>query len=277
MDAHDYSAYTFRQLYEALESIRGDLYPDALTALDAEIHKRLDVSKPELEEAYFRLDHARYPEHERRLAALINAQGGFDTIAPEVVTSENRYQTGWRRVWAFVFDFLLLQIVLGVSATPLLKQHSGDVVVSTAITFGSQIIALFYFVLMHASCGQTLGKMITGVRVVTFPGEDGIGIIRALLREVVPLVLLAGAILALPHSDIIVGTEKAATLKPPMLASGIALLTLIWGFLEILTMLFSKKRRAAHDLMARTIVVRYLRTRPAEAGKMAAIATAGQR
>lgn len=262
MKSQDYTSYTFRQLYEGLESVRGDLYPEALSALEAEISRRHDVPKAELEEVYFHLDHGKYPEHRKHLTALILQQGGFDTIAAEVVTETNRYQTGWRRFWALVFDSLLLQLLIGVSTIPVIKHFANDVVIVTGLTVVSQTVILLYFILMHATLGQTLGKMLTGVKIVRYPDEHRIGLTQALLRETVPLLLLAAAIVMLPYSDIIVSTDKGAALKPPGIVTGVALLALLWGLLEVLTMLFSKKRRALHDLIARTVVVRYLKPRP---------------
>lgn len=112
MQTPDYTGYTFRQLYEALDGIRGEQYPQILTALEAEIRSRPNVPKADLEEVYFHLDQNKFPEHERRLREEIEAQGGFDTIAPETVTDENRYHTGWRRFWAMIFDAIILFAVM---------------------------------------------------------------------------------------------------------------------------------------------------------------------
>jgi uncharacterized RDD family membrane protein YckC len=260
VNSTEYQNYTFRQLYEALDSIRGDIYPESLERLETEIRSRTDAPKAELEEAYFRLDHDRYPEHKTHLAALIQEQGGFDTIAPEAITDENRYQTGWRRFWALFFDSTILQLIISALTVPLMSARPGDVVTVTVISFCSQILVLFYFILMHASWGQTLGKMITGVRVVRVSDEQPINLLRSLLRDSVPVVFLVTAILMLPYSDIVVVDGKTAMLKPPAISTGVGLLALLWGAVEIVSMLFSKKRRALHDLIAGTVVVRYVRT-----------------
>ncbi len=270
MTAPDYSHYSFRQLYEALNGVRGDLYPEVLNALEAEITKRHDVPKADLEEAYFLLDHAKYPEHQQRLADLVAARGGFDSIAPEVVNEDNKYHTGWRRFWALLFDTLIGLLVLGVCTLPLLKQAQGDVVMTTFINLGSQLLMLCYFILMHATFGQTLGKMITGVKVVRNADEGPISFLRALLRDLVPLMLLAAAVFMLPHSDIIVTSGKKVALQPPAMLGIVSMLSFLWGLMEIVTFLFNKRRRAVHDLIAGTVVIRYLRLSSTAAHDLAA-------
>lgn len=276
MNTPDYSTYSFRQLYEALDQLRGDQYPQVLKALEDEIARRQKVDKPTLEETYFRLNRERFPQHEHQLRARIDALGGFDTIAPETVTPENQYQTGWRRFWALVFDNLILALLLGSVAAQLVASGPDDIALKTAVDLGSQFVILSYFILMHAAFGQTLGKMITGVRVVRNADLQAIGLRHALVRDIVPVIFFAIGIWGLAHVDIGISEGKDAASEIPPLVLMISLLALVWGILEVITMLFNRRRRALHDFIAATVVVRYLRgqAKPAATGIQEESATA---
>lgn len=259
----DYSQYSFRQLYEALDSLRGDAYPEALAALEEEIARRDDPDKTELEEVYFRLNADQHPEHASRLRAAIEAHGGFDTIAPEVVTDENRFRTGWRRFWAMlVFDPLVFAVGFSIITAPFGRAAADNPAVQTALNFAADVGWIFYFVLLHAICGQTVGKMITGVKVVRNSDLGPIRLWHALAREIGPLLIFVVAMLILPGVDFIEpeNAEEFIIQLPPSIIALIAA-PFIWGMLEILTMLFNKRRRALHDFIAGTVVIRHVRPR----------------
>jgi uncharacterized RDD family membrane protein YckC len=120
---------------------------------------------------------------------------------------------------------------------------------------------LVYTVVMHARYGQTVGKMVTKVRVVDFRTEGSISWQQAWLREGIPMALSFG----------FVGWQVflilSGVLSPGAVASGEALanskgfwlltaLPGLWFLAEVLTMLTNDKRRALHDFIAGTVVVR---------------------
>lgn len=260
MNLPDYSTYQFRELYEALDRLRADVYPDVLNALEAEIARRNDVGKPLLEEAYFRLDRARFPSHEQQLRQRIEALGGFDTIAPETITADNRFKTGWRRFWAMIFDIIIFQLlILGPIAGVVQSGREDDLAFNAAVSFCTQLAVIFYFVLMHAVCGQTLGKMITGVKVVRNADLAPIALRHALMRDIVPLLFLIASVLSLSYFDFGISEGKNPAPELPPVFIGIFLLGFAWPLLEVLTMLFNRRRRAIHDYIAGTVVTRYLR------------------
>ena len=115
----------------------------------------------------------------------------------------------------------------------------------------------------HNACPlrQTIGKMVTKVRVVDFRTEGGISWWQAWLRKGIPMVLSLGF---LGWEVFLVLT---GSLNPSGLANGEALtaskgfwllmaLPALWFFAEVLTMLTNEKRRALHDFIAGTVVVR---------------------
>jgi uncharacterized RDD family membrane protein YckC len=116
-------------------------------------------------------------------------------------------------------------------------------------------------VALHARYGQTIGKMATKVRVVNFRTEGKISWARAWLREGIPLLLSLG----------FVGYEVYAILTgritPSALENGqaynengslwwLSVIPSLWFLAEVLTMLTNRKRRALHDFIAGTVVVR---------------------
>jgi uncharacterized RDD family membrane protein YckC len=112
-----------------------------------------------------------------------------------------------------------------------------------------------YTVTMHTKFGQTYGKMICKVRVVDFESERPITFRQALLREGIPIAITSVVIVYQ------IFLWRAAEQNPAQLArSGmfwlISSLPALWFLAEVVTMLMNEKRRALHDLIAGTIVIR---------------------
>lgn len=80
------------------------------------------------------------------------------------------YAGFWMRVWAFVVDTLCIGSLTGL----ILGMLSMMVTLNTALSaFLSVVIYLLYFVLLTKyTNGQTIGKMIFGLKVVSFTEED---------------------------------------------------------------------------------------------------------
>ncbi|MFQ6030481.1 MAG: RDD family protein [Dehalococcoidia bacterium] len=92
--------------------------------------------------------------------------------AAELVGPRTEYMGFWIRLAALFLDYILLGIVNGIV--------SGV----TGITALGFLISALYFVLFTGLKGQTLGKMVAGIKVVDAEGEVP-GILKAILREVV--------------------------------------------------------------------------------------------
>jgi uncharacterized RDD family membrane protein YckC len=98
-----------------------------------------------------------------------------------------------RRVVATIIDGILLSIVYSV-VTALFGSdngdHSGSALDFTRLTTGAGvwwfIVALVYYVVMESVLGRTVGKMVTGIRVVKeSTGQSpsiGAALVRTLLR-----------------------------------------------------------------------------------------------
>ena len=158
-----------------------------------------------------------------------------------------RYRTAGRRALAFVIDAL----VLGAMHTLLegMIRLSPHALLSVPLAIAYSAFGVAYSVGMHVRFGQTLGKWIARVRVV--PAKGGLRITwrQAVLRDIVPCLLLP---IALWYS-----MAFAVGFAPePALYQAAWNLAWLWAILELLTMLLNDQRRAIHDWIAGTVVVR---------------------
>ncbi len=250
-----YENYSLLELYQVLNFIRADLVPHVHEALTKEIASREPASVLELEDCYFALDREKNPEYAARLIAQINERGGFSVNRREEITADNRYRTFWRRFWALFFDGFvvgipILLLVLGLQSAGIVEKRPDPY-----LSHFLQALALTYYIAMHAAFGQTVGKMITGVRVMHESEESGISTGQAIMRDIVPVCSMIAslaylALFGMPPEDASLSGVAAAAVYAAALAQ------LAWSLAEILTMLFNARRRALHDFIARTVVVR---------------------
>jgi uncharacterized RDD family membrane protein YckC len=169
-----------------------------------------------------------------------------------------RYSTFSPRFWTGSVDSCVLWPITFISSG-LLYLDVPSIVAAVLVIVGN-LAWLLYTVVMHARYGQTIGKMVTKVRVVDFRTEGRISWRQAWLREGIPMVLSLGC-LVYQVNAILTGR-----VTPSAIANGDALnsrtfwivmaLPLMWFVAEVLTMLTNEKRRALHDFIAGTIVIR---------------------
>lgn len=199
-------------------------------------------------------------ELERRNEATVEEQNLGDQIMAEEERkkvsklSGQRYQTFWRRLFASIID----RFVMWPVGWLLFYLTNGNIGLSVIVAdMLNNFSPYIYSVLLHGYHGQTLGKMVMGVRVVDFDTEDEIDIKQAFVRDSVAIALM---VLLYAYSFILFSGndsyERASDFEslPPMFY--LNMLSVLWIVLEIVTMLFDNKSRAVHDLIARTVVVR---------------------
>lgn len=81
----------------------------------------------------------------------------------------------WIRFWAFLIDGLIISAVGGILVNPifyLMDWSLSETVWYAPISIISAILYYSYFVLMTRFFGQTLGKMIFGLRVISLKHEN---------------------------------------------------------------------------------------------------------
>ena len=161
-----------------------------------------------------------------------------------------RYRTFWPRFWAGFIDglvFLPVEFLLWwISGL----ESSGWLSFATDVLNG--IASLAYTILLHWRYGKTIGKMLMRVTVLTYEAETRITFRQSFLRES-PWVMLVMA------ACILAGVALAtATASTPLwiLINILRWCSFVWYLVEIVTMLTNEKRRAVHDYIAGTVVVR---------------------
>jgi len=170
-----------------------------------------------------------------------------------------RYSTFGPRFWTGSVDACVLSPITFI-ATALLLLNIPKIAAALLVVL-ENVGWLFYTVVMHALHGQTVGKMVTKVQVVDFRTERSISWRQAWLREGIPIFLSLG-ILGYEVHSILTGR-----VSPSSLANGeeligskafwlLSALPALWFLAEVVTMLTNEKRRALHDLIAGTVVVR---------------------
>ncbi|MCE2029486.1 RDD family protein [Sessilibacter corallicola] len=212
-----------------------------------------DYSLDELLDAQSHIDSQKYPERAKSIELAISVKINDSEFKDKLKLQkeEEKYFTFAPRLFAAVVDSLLISILSAVLTYVITLSDGG---LRTIIGYVDIIQFAAYSIALHTLYGQTLGKMLTGVKVVTLESETAISFKHAFLRDCVPIVMLV--VLIMVSVFIPVGAENQTPewLLYTMSILGIAYL--IWHFLEIVTMLFNDKNRALHDFIAGTVVVR---------------------
>ena len=169
------------------------------------------------------------------------------------LADHERYQTFWRRFAAGILD--------GGVLLPLswFDQWIWDNVTTTAILVTwfimNSLSYLLYSVLLHGYFGQTVGKRLVSVKVFDLSGSK-LSMKQAILRDSVWIVLtLYGVLIDLP--GIFEGKNPYSSTSELSLALLVSLYAAAaWFVLELITMLTNPKRRAIHDFIAGSVVMR---------------------
>lgn len=152
-----------------------------------------------------------------------------------------RYSTFWPRLWAgFLDSFMLMPLTvlfLIVRPAPGTAQDVLLTLLQNAIFYG-------YTLWLLTTRGQTAGKWLCRVKVLAV-NEEPMRPWQPWARDAVPIAL---NLLTLPL--------LAAHPHNPRVALLASMPLTLWFLLELVTMLSNWKRRALHDFMARTVVVR---------------------
>ncbi|HYH16322.1 MAG TPA: RDD family protein [Flavisolibacter sp.] len=160
-----------------------------------------------------------------------------------------RYFTFWRRLGAILFDSFFLGIISYSILSNIAPYYSSANLIWTALSI---IITILYNVLLTGLYGQTIGKIIMGIKVLDVGEQHVIGIKRAIYRESIYIFV---EILGLGILIYEVITNGAATQISESVEGVLETTTFLWGALELATMLFNPRRRALHDFLASSVVI----------------------
>ena len=160
-----------------------------------------------------------------------------------------RYDTFFKRLFAGIIDEFIF-IPLNWVAIYLFDNQSYMTIVLWGIA--QTICWTLYVIIGHGKYGQTLGKRAMAVKVLDLDEKSTIGYKRAFIRESVWFITsIAGSIYYL----VIYNSTAPFDSGQFSVDDFLSYTTTIWFILEIITMFFNDKRRALHDLMARSVVI----------------------
>ena len=153
----------------------------------------------------------------------------------------DKYDTIWRRVWALVLDGILIMIanwlilILLMSTPPMFR-----------IIF-SGVISAGYYILMHNAYGQTVGKMAAQIKVLS-RAETPINLGQSISRSLPQLIPVMFAVSFSTADNAIISTQGWFVT--------IYEFTFLFYAVDAIVCLIFQKRRALHDFIAGTVVVR---------------------
>ncbi len=163
-------------------------------------------------------------------------------MPPPAAEIHDRYDTVWNRLGAFVVDSVLLSPVWLIG--PLCYRQIVGQAVGSVWNLTSLLLCTAYYVHFHGHSGQTPGKRLLRVRVVTAGGEQPIGYVTAAMRE---LPWVAIALLGVVITDLVRDPRLVRTfpILESLVAGGNALLIVL-----------TARHRGFDDALAGTVVVR---------------------
>lgn len=201
------------------------------------------------------IDKEQYPERAKEIELAILNKMKDPGIIEEIEKQQEviKYSTFWPRFWAAIIDGIIFAIILYVECLIFGVEYSTQDKFLQALN-GVQFA--IYAIFMHGYFGQTIGKMIMDVKVLNHDTETEINVKQALRRESVNLALNISWVLII----LVVATslELSGSLSEGLSHAviGFGILAIVWGISEFVTMLFNDKRRALHDYIGKTVVVR---------------------
>lgn len=96
------------------------------------------------------------------------------TIMPPPPLHSQKYAGFWMRFWAYTLDLIVIGSINRIIINPIFRATGldlHDTGLFSMATIATAVVFYAYFVVMTKYFGQTLGKMVFGLRVVPLRGE----------------------------------------------------------------------------------------------------------
>jgi len=176
--------------------------------------------------------------------------------------NENIYAGFWIRLGSLLLDFLIMIPVIFL--TLYLNGLSKNAYYFTFIP--SLIFHFWYSIYLVKKHGGTPGKLIAGIKILKINGEN-VTWKESILRQIVTFILTIFAsvitIIALSKADgeyyeslTWMTKQQYLMTLTPLLFTIYTWTSNIWTYSELLVLLFNKRKRALHDFIAGTVIVR---------------------
>lgn len=162
-------------------------------------------------------------------------------------TDMEKYQTGWRRLGALCVDAIIVSLLC--DAIIFIRNTGQNGFINMIAGLAYSVVPFIYYVYMHGRFGQTIGKFIARVKIITIEGTR-ITYKHALMRDIVPCLLLPVSIWVALYISV------KGEAPSPVMYEWAYYIAFFWIVLEMVSMLLNEQRRAIHDFIADTVVVR---------------------
>lgn len=193
-------------------------------------------------------------------------QSSLGAPTPAELTSikngELVYSTFWQRVGAYLIDFIILSPLIAVDYL----LGSSTRYFQLLMFIPGQLLAAYFYIYLVRTYGGTPGKLLVGLRIAMTDGSPvtyRAAFLRYAVLWVITILMTSSLILAaLGMSDeafVSLGyMERGAALSANGAAwmGVVTVLMQVWFVASLVTILANKRRRALHDYIAGTAVVR---------------------
>lgn len=197
------------------------------------------------------IDKALFPERHALVQAEIRRR--WDDGSAREALARLKYDTFLLRLVAALIDGLVFLPLALADRFVLQNLQLLELPLFLLWLFLTSFAYVGYEIVMHGRYGQTLGKMVMGVRVISLD-EAPLSMKQAAMRSLVPLCLVGLAfLLSLWALFDPVGFLLSRGMR--VAAALLRLANIGWFLLEVITMLVNRKRRALHDFIAGSVVV----------------------
>ena len=191
-----------------------------------------------------------YVSYSQAKSLLADLRGDVLGQTPIAIV-ERKYDTFWLRFGARFVDAIIF-VPLYIAGW-LLLAHSTLTGIRVAWIIVAQCAFVVYQIVMHGLYGQTLGKMSCHV-IVRDISERPLTMKQAVLRSIVDIALLPlGLWVDLPQ---LIHAGSIADFHPSLASRLFSGLCFGWTVIEVVTLLSNEKRRAVHDYIAGSVVIR---------------------
>ncbi len=154
---------------------------------------------------------------------------------------ESKYQTFWRRFGALLIDILIIAVAPALFIAFLPQKFHHNIILQFVLVS----IASGYFIYSHSTSGRTVGKKAVGLKVIHEKTEKNLTIAQAFYRE------LPNIIMNLSYLINYKGQEADS-----LLTAYEGQIALYWLIGEIACVFNNPKRRALHDYIAGSVVIK---------------------
>ena len=168
----------------------------------------------------------------------------------QLPSMEHKYQTFWRRLGAGFIDGIIFVPITLLPELIFDMSSSRHFIMAEIVYF---VCWASYLAIGHGIFGHTIGKKLCKVKLLDKNEKEPIGVPRALLRESVWILITVVLIIFL----VIQTWEKGYfTVEEVSQYQNFQLISSAWVIIELVTMLSNYKRRAVHDFIAGSVVVK---------------------